>query len=454
MEPFKQVEDAQLFIVKTAYAHFRTTGEWPRARDMDLDYGEFLDPLGGLEVLCRQLGPDRIWCGSPAGEHDRVTVSLVGIRECEGAEESIREFLAAVSFAAGQYRERRGKDASVRTQDLVTGLGMDEVTARRALEMLAMGDSLVQGGGGGVWTLAHPVSKFAGVQTFDDYLARVAAQVERRQLLAHPSAGRRAQASQALKRIFLSHAAADGSLAHFLADTLRQGRSDLHVFVASRAGDIPTGEEWLSVIRTELRQADGYLLLLTPMSVDRHWLWYETGAAWMVERPLIPVTAAGLAKDEVAYPLGAHQALSLENPAEVSQLGRDLETSIPDPIRFCETVGELCKALPYAAGSPFAGIEFGGRYFAWGGPLHKLDGMDPVPEPPGICDALQAAGATPSFGRADRLRQSLAKGLVPVYETDKMTWKREVLYSEDGDQHLLVKPPHKTGASASAGNAS
>src|SRR5207247_7087548 len=74
-------------------------------------------------------------------------------------------------------------------------------------------------------------------------------------------------------------------------------------------------------------------------------------------------------------------------------------------------------------------------------PIHKLDQRTPVPNPPGLTEALQAAGAVPSFGLVDDLRQFLAKGLAQVYETDRQTWRREILYSEDGDQVLFVRPP-------------
>src|SRR2546426_7025904 len=151
------------------------------------------------------------------------------------------------------------------------------------------------------------------------------------------------------------------------SNVLRKGADQLDVFVASKAGDIPTGVDWLDTIEAELRKADTYVLLLTPRSVQRFWLWYESGAAWMTERPLIPLTAAGLSKSDVPYPLGARQALSLENPADVEQLARDLGIPIPDPASFSATVRELAKALPHAVVTPFTGVNVDGRSFDWDG---------------------------------------------------------------------------------------
>jgi hypothetical protein len=243
------------------------------------------------------------------------------------------------------------------------------------------------------------------------------------------------------RRVFLSHAADDAALAHHLANVLRQAAAQPQVFVASRAGDIPPGADWLDVIEAELRQADTYVLLLTPRSVRRLWLWYESGAAWMSERAFIPLTAAGLRKGDVPYPLGARQALSLDDPADVQQLANQLGMTIPDPASFCTTILELSKALPPVAQSRLIGLEFEERFFAWAGPLLALQEEPPVPMPSGLDQVLRAAGATPYFHLSAQVNQSRAAGLLPVYETDRTIWKRQLLLPGNGDQHLVVKPP-------------
>lgn len=346
-KPFARLEDAQRFLEQRVYDHFRQASEWPRARDFDLDYHALLDPLGGLEVVCRQIGTDRILCGSPMSESDRVALRLPALAACEGSETDVANFLAAVRLAADRYHATRGKEADLKVADLVEALTIDEPAARRALELMLSGDGVSGGGGGGRVQLAHLASRMRGVASLEDYLARVAADVERRQAVAQAAAGRSVRrAPRPARRIFLSHAADDAALAHYLADVIRQG-SQATVFVASKAGDIPTGSDWLGAIEEELKKADTYLLLLTPFSVKRFWLWYESGAAWMSDRPFVPVTAAGLPKADVPYPLGARQALSLEDPADAAQLARDLGATIPDVDRFCETVTGLCESLPW-----------------------------------------------------------------------------------------------------------
>jgi hypothetical protein len=442
MEPFKDLDAARGFLEQRIYDHFRAMAEWPRARDFDLEYYELLDPLGGLEVVCRQIGVERLSCGSPVGEHDRVALRLRALAECEGAEDDVAHFLAAVRFGADRYHASQGREVQLSIRQVVEHLGIDELAGRRVLELLLSGNGVVQGGSAAAVTFTHLVSRMRGVKALEDYLARVSAHDERLLAVAKQAAGRALRrTSRPAQRIFLSHAADDAALAHHLANVLRQGADQLDVFVASKAGDIPTGADWLDTIEAELRRADTYVLLLTPRSVERFWLWYESGAAWMTERPFIPLTAAGLSKGQVPYPLGARQALSLEDPSDVEQMARDLGIAIADPEAFCATVLELSKALPHAASTPFRGIVFANRFFDWDGPLHKLDERAPTPELAGLPSALKAAGAEPIFGLTRGVRQQLARGYLPVYETDRKTWKREILHVQDGDQILFVRPP-------------
>src|SRR6266478_6213768 len=107
MEPFTNLNDARQFLEQRVYDHFHASGEWPRALDFDLDFHSTLDPLGGLEVVCRAIGPDRIFCGSPTSEHDRVALRLRALADRDGAEQDVANFLASVGLAADRYNTSR-----------------------------------------------------------------------------------------------------------------------------------------------------------------------------------------------------------------------------------------------------------------------------------------------------------------------------------------------------------
>ncbi|MDZ7362028.1 MAG: toll/interleukin-1 receptor domain-containing protein [candidate division KSB1 bacterium] len=86
-------------------------------------------------------------------------------------------------------------------------------------------------------------------------------------------------------RVFLSYAAADGAYAHQLHHILSQ-RLNLQIFT-DRA--LSAGEDWKSKLKAELAQCDIFVVLLSPNSVQSAWVLQELGAAWMLEKPILPV---------------------------------------------------------------------------------------------------------------------------------------------------------------------
>lgn len=86
------------------------------------------------------------------------------------------------------------------------------------------------------------------------------------------------------------------------------------------------------------------------------------------------------------------------------------------------------------------GVEVRGRYFAWDGPaLHALDDRAAIPAPLEAIEAIRNAGHKPVFGVRDKLHKHQATGAQQVFETDKKSWRRELLQAADG-QILLVRP--------------
>jgi len=128
--------------------------------------------------------------------------------------------------------------------------------------------------------------------------------------------------AQGRRLLYLIHAAHDYALASLLKDEIEAQVPGWRVFVASKAGDIPTGADWLGEIHSNLTSAASYLMLLTPTSVRRYWVWYEAGAAWRSNDARFPVVAAGLNRDEIDFPLKAVQTLVLDEPEDAAQLFR------------------------------------------------------------------------------------------------------------------------------------
>ena len=86
-------------------------------------------------------------------------------------------------------------------------------------------------------------------------------------------------------RVFVSHSDADTVFARKLRNLLFQ-RANAQVFTTE---ELSAGERWETKLRHELAAADVVVALLTPASVDSSWVLHEIGAAWALEKPIIPV---------------------------------------------------------------------------------------------------------------------------------------------------------------------
>ena len=84
-------------------------------------------------MLCRQLGHERIGCGSVQSEHDRVTVRLRGMAELPEARDDVENFLSTVRVCAERYRKARVQQVYVTPEDVRAECGLAEIPALRAL---------------------------------------------------------------------------------------------------------------------------------------------------------------------------------------------------------------------------------------------------------------------------------------------------------------------------------
>jgi hypothetical protein len=92
-------------------------------------------------------------------------------------------------------------------------------------------------------------------------------------------------------RIFLSYASSDRIYADRLQELLSR-RPNVRVFTDEM---LSAGEDWKSKLKDELASCDIFSVLLSPNSVDSKWVLQELGAAWAIEKPIMPIfTQPGL----------------------------------------------------------------------------------------------------------------------------------------------------------------
>lgn len=153
--------------------------------------------------------------------------------------------------------------------------------------------------------------------------------------------------SSAKAEVFISHISEEADVAGKLKEVIGQDFLNmLEVFASSDSESIAAGEDWLRSIDGALRRATVLITLCSPASRYRPWIHFEAGAAWALERPIIPLCHAGLTPGDLPMPLSTRQGILLGSAEGLqrlySRLSRELNCRRPD--RDFETLaGELSR---------------------------------------------------------------------------------------------------------------
>ena len=109
------------------------------------------------------------------------------------------------------------------------------------------------------------------------------------------------------KHVFISHVSTEAEIASGLKQRLDRDFEGLRVFVSSDRDGIQAGERWLEELEGALKGADLQLVLCSTGSVDRPWVNFEAGAAWLRGIPVIPVCHSGYSGEQLPAPFSALQ---------------------------------------------------------------------------------------------------------------------------------------------------
>jgi hypothetical protein len=112
--------------------------------------------------------------------------------------------------------------------------------------------------------------------------------------------------------VFISFIHEEKDVAKAVQTYLRQRFGEHQIaFLSADSWQMHAGEIWLDRIRQELSNAKVVILMLTQRSVNRPWVNFEAGAAWMKGTPIIPVCFGDLSKERLSIPYSGIQALNL-----------------------------------------------------------------------------------------------------------------------------------------------
>jgi TIR domain len=163
--------------------------------------------------------------------------------------------------------------------------------------------------------------------------------------------------------VFISFADYDRTVALALKRVIEVNIKECKVFVTADSWQVTAGERWLDRIETELRSAKIVVVILSGRSLNRPWVNFEAGAAWLNRARLIPACIGGLASRDLPKPYSDFQAVHLERDGDVNLLIRSVSEGLgndlpPMPVSaFDASLKELHDALRSVEESLSATVE-------------------------------------------------------------------------------------------------
>jgi hypothetical protein len=159
-----------------------------------------------------------------------------------------------------------------------------------------------------------------------------------------------------MANIFISHVEEEKSLAFAVERFLREifkGETAVTVFLSSNIYAMTPGEKFEERIRAEIAGCRVFLMMCSNTSFRRHWIHVEAGAAWVANRPIVPVCYGNKLKGSLPRPYSSFHALNLDVAhdlviAVASKLGLRVPSRGPSRIEF---------GMSSLRGEPIEGFE-------------------------------------------------------------------------------------------------
>lgn len=127
--------------------------------------------------------------------------------------------------------------------------------------------------------------------------------------------------------IFVSHAHSDGEFARIIQMEIEKVFADkIEVFCTSSPKAVLPSDDWLEVIEQNLNKAQAVIVIVTPISIQKSWVWFEIGATWLKSREkrkkcrIYPLCVPEIQREQLPSPLNVLQSLSLANPDHLNIL--------------------------------------------------------------------------------------------------------------------------------------
>ncbi|MCX6898528.1 MAG: toll/interleukin-1 receptor domain-containing protein [Verrucomicrobia bacterium] len=167
--------------------------------------------------------------------------------------------------------------------------------------------------------------------------------------------------------LFISHASSDGEFANVLKAEIEKVFADgIKVFSSSSPGAIGASNDWLQTIENRLGVAQAVIAIVTPLSIERPWLWFEVGASWLRARSnqlsIYPLCASEINFSELPSPLDRLQALSMGKSTDLKLLFEGLIRQFGFGKISSFKASNIIKRLPKYASVKIADVDLNDRH--------------------------------------------------------------------------------------------
>jgi hypothetical protein len=131
--------------------------------------------------------------------------------------------------------------------------------------------------------------------------------------------------------LFISHSREDAELALALKQRLESLFSrSVEIFVSSDIASVHAASMWLPSVRAAIDRAALVVVLVSRQSLTRPWVNFEAGAAFILDKPILPACLGGLIPDELPIPFKLFQAVDLREEAGIRALFARVASLLPD----------------------------------------------------------------------------------------------------------------------------
>ena len=122
------------------------------------------------------------------------------------------------------------------------------------------------------------------------------------------------------KRVFISHSSNDKEMTSEMANYIE--RVDMKAFLAHI--DIEGGAKWKDSLRKEITECDMLVALVTPNFYRSEYTCQEVGAAWALEKPVLPVCSEAIPKGFIGERQGVkYEEWPLNTAESILRSGND-----------------------------------------------------------------------------------------------------------------------------------